>query len=409
MNPPLFAQLKHWRRMMLVLLFCCPYSLHAANTLVVGSKTTVDGGGTTKNRGPSADGNATSMFTAGANQIVIAHSGGLQYSNLKLQLQADTAGNGNTGAIYCAPGGMGGPITLESHFVKAPYSYGGHQLFKTNMTGLYFTMRMYNIYSYATTSTDDIYIGDAAQQSLNLRSTSCASSLGWYLQLGGIVANIDISFYNDATFDPDATGSISLLSDTSYHYSLKNLSPGGGLVTHTIYQSYNLANITLSTPTCSSAILAGNTVSKGDTVALGEYSPKEIIDGVAGIPFAINLQNCYRVTNVELKMTTGAPAMSATLLGNSLTANAANGVGVEIKGQSNSHYAEVTLIPNDANSVYKDYVNTADTSNGIIGSGASGTAANQTLNFVATLKQDNNQQIRGGDFKATAVFSITYP
>lgn len=163
---------------MLVLLFCCPYSLHAANTLVVGSKTTVDGGGTTKNRGPSADGNATSMFTAGANQIVIAHSGGLQYSNLKLQLQADTAGNGNTGAIYCAPGGMGGPITLESHFVKAPYSYGGHQLFKTNMTGLYFTMRMYNIYSYATTSTDDIYIGDAAQQSLNLRSTTCASSLG---------------------------------------------------------------------------------------------------------------------------------------------------------------------------------------------------------------------------------------
>lgn len=108
-------------------------------------------------------------------------------------------------------------------------------------------------------------------------------------------------------------------------------------------------------------------------------------------------------------MTTGAPAMSATLLGNSLTANAANGVGVEIKGLSNSHYAEVALIPNNANSVYKAYVDTTDASNGIIGSGASGSAANQTLNFVATLKQDNNQQIRAGDFKATAVFSITYP
>ncbi|WP_233929077.1 fimbrial protein [Escherichia albertii] len=101
--------------------------------------------------------------------------------------------------------------------------------------------------------------------------------------------------------------------------------------------------------------------------------------------------------------------MSASLLGNSLTADAAAGVGVEITGASNSHFPEMVLLPNDYSSVYKAYVDNPDNSNGIIGAGTSGTPASQQLDFIATLKQDNNQQIRAGDFKATAVFSITYP
>lgn len=267
---------------------------------------------------------------------------------------------------------------------------------------------MHDIYSYNTTSTTDIYIGEAQRQTISLVSRSCGPS-GWYQKLGGIVANIEIDFYNDGTFNPDSTGSISLLSDTSYHYVFNNNSPGGSLHSFNIYQTYNLANITLSSPTCTSAILSGNTVTQGDTVALGEYAPKEIIDGAAGIPFAITLQNCYRASNVEVKLTTGAPAMSASLLGNSLTADAAAGVGVEITGASNSHFPEMVLLPNDYSSVYKAYVDNPDNSNGIIGAGTSGTPASQQLDFIATLKQDNNQQIRAGDFKATAVFSITYP
>ncbi|MEN1932950.1 hypothetical protein P4909_08295 [Escherichia coli] len=69
----------------------------------------------------------------------------------------------------------------------------------------------------------------------------------------------------------------------------------------------------------------------------------------------------------------------------------------------------MVLKPNDASSIYKAYGDNPETSNGIIGSNASGSPADQTLNFTATLKQDGNQQIRGGDFKATGVFSITYP
>lgn len=401
--------LLNWGKILLLLLPLYSGYLQAANTLIVGSKTTADGSGTSKNKGPAGDGYSTTTFTTGNSQMVIGRATTLQYSNIKLQLQADTAGNGNTGALYCAPGGMGGPITLESHFLKAPYVFNNHQLFKTNIQGLYFTMRMYNLWSYATSSPDDFYVGDAAQQTLNLHSTSCPSDLGWYQQLGGLVSNIDIDFYNDATFDPNASGSIALLSDTTYHYSLKNLSPGGNLNTHTIFQTFNMGNVTLTSPTCSSAILSGSSVSNGDTVGLGEYSSQEVIDGLNGVPFSIVLKGCYRVTNIDVKLTTGAPAVSTSLLGNSLTTDAASGVGVEIKGESNSHYPEVVLKPNDASSIYKAYGDNPETSNGIIGSNASDSPADQTLNFTATLKQDGNQQIRGGDFKATGVFSITYP
>lgn len=401
--------LPKWAKILLLLLPLYSGYLQAANTLIVGSKTTSDGSGINKNRGPAGDGYSTTTFTTGNSQIVIGRATTLQYSNIKIQLQADTAGNGNTGVIYCAPGGMGGPISLESHFVASPYVYNNHKLFKTNMPGLYFTMRMYNLWSYALTSSEDFYIGDTNPYSLNLHSTICAKSLGWYQTLGGLVASIDIDFYNDATFDPNASGSVALLSDTTYHYSLKNQSPGGNLVTKTIYQTFNMGNVTLTSPTCSSAILSGSSVSKGDTAGLGEYSSKEVIDGLNGVPFSIVLKGCYRVTNIDVKLTTGAPAVSTSLLGNSLTTNAASGVGVEIKGESNSHYPEVVLKPNDASSIYKAYGDNPETSNGIIGSNASGSPADQTLNFTATLKQDGNQQIRGGDFKATGVFSITYP
>ena len=388
----------------LLLLSLTTGSLHAAPTLIVGDKS-----GSNTYRGPSGNGYATTAFSVGANQIIIARASGLQPSNLILKLGATDTANGNTGMIYCSVS-MGNPLTLESHFVASPYSYNGHQLFRTNVTGLYFTMHMYSMRSFLTTSTDDFYVGDQKQQALTFRNNYCSTTAGEYLAVGGFIAYIDIEFYNDATFNPDTTGAISLLSDASYHYSITNLNPGGILFSKYIYQTFNLSNVTLSSPTCTAAVLSGNSV-QGDTVSLGEYNPRDVVDGVAGIPFAINLQNCYRVNNIEVKMTTGAPAMSAALLGNSLTteANAANGLGVEIKGKSNSHFAEVVLHPNDTNSVYKAYGDTTDSSNGIIGNGASGTAATQTLNFVATLKQDNNQQIRGGDFKATAVFSITYP
>ncbi|ALR75488.1 fimbrial protein [[Enterobacter] lignolyticus] len=398
---------------LLLLLLLSSGCLHAADTLVVGNNTY--DGTMTNNKGPKGDANVTASFVAGANTIVIPRATSLQPSNIKLHISSDTGGNGNLGMIYCAAGGFGGPIYLYPQLLSSGYTYNNHKLFKTNVQGLYYTMHMYHLWSYATSSNLDFYIGDNGQASYpldDLHSTSCSDGkTSDYQTLGGLVSDIDIEFYNDQTFNPNTTGSISLVSNgTPYLYYLHNPNPGGALSSGSryIYQSVNLSNVYLSSPTCTTAILTGKTVTK-DTVSLGEYSPQQIIDGATGVPFSIELQGCYRVSNIEVKLMTGAPAASASLLGNSLTSNNAGGVGVEIKGQSNSHYAEIAMKPNDASSVYKAYNDGTDSTNGIIGSGGSGTPASQILNFTATLKQDGNQQIRGGDFKAVGVFSMTYP
>lgn len=100
--------LKLWCGILLLLFSVCSGSLQAANTIVTGSKTTWDNSSNSdKNKGPLTDGNATTMFNAGASQIVIKGSSVLQYSNIRLQFQADTAVNPNTGVIYCSPNGGG--------------------------------------------------------------------------------------------------------------------------------------------------------------------------------------------------------------------------------------------------------------------------------------------------------------
>lgn len=111
--------LPKWAKILLLLLPLYSGYLQAANTLIVGSKTTSDGSGINKNRGPAGDGYSTTTFTTGNSQIVIGRATTLQYSNIKIQLQADTAGNGNTGVIYCALGD-GRPHFTGKSFCRKP-------------------------------------------------------------------------------------------------------------------------------------------------------------------------------------------------------------------------------------------------------------------------------------------------
>lgn len=242
MNTQLFSRFKRWCLTLLVLLPFYSGCLHSADTIIVGDKSY--SGSTNNNAGPQGDGNATATFSTGANQIVIPTSAGLQSSNLRLQLGSmDSASSGN-GLIYCGAGGMGTPLTLESHFVDAQVSADGHKLFKTNVQGLYFRMHMYRVSSFKTTSSSDIYIGDTPQQTLTLipDSSVCVANQGKYTAIGGLVSKIDIEFYNDGTFNPNTTGSIALLSNKGYHYSVTNAAPGGALTSHSIYQTFNMGN-----------------------------------------------------------------------------------------------------------------------------------------------------------------------
>ncbi|MEO3989985.1 fimbrial protein [Pseudocitrobacter cyperus] len=99
-----------------------------------------------------------------------------------------------------------------------------------------------------------------------------------------------------------------------------------------------------------------------------------------------------------------------TLLANTLTTDsAASGVGIEIQGKSTSISKQMVIVPNDASSVYRDYQPEIDTTNGIYGKGGTGVPLARTLHFQATMMRDGTSVISPGDFKATAIFSVTYP
>ncbi|MGE2658484.1 fimbrial-like adhesin, partial [Escherichia coli] len=301
--------------------------------------------------------------------------------------------------------------------------YGGHKLFKTSVPGLYYTMLISRVWSAYNTTTDiqspGIYIGDTSTQQFHfsitdndLQTKGCnkANSYDKFWAIGGVVHDITVEFYTDASFDPTLNQQVQLSSSSDYLYAFKAYSPGTRVVDHShhLYVNFTLNNVKLTLPTCFTSILTGSSVN-GSTVRMGEYSSGTIKNGASPVPFDISLQNCIRVRNIETKLVTGKVGTENTqLLGNTLTGStAAKGVGVLIEGLATSKNPLMTLKPNDATSIYKDYETEDDTSDGVYPNQGSGTS--QPLHFQATLKQDGNIAIESGEFKATSTFQVTYP
>ncbi|MEO3989984.1 fimbrial protein [Pseudocitrobacter cyperus] len=288
------AQWGAYRPLLLALfLLLCASEALAKGSFLVGNETS-------STQGPNGDGASTTNFSTGSNTLVIPRASALQPSNIRLTLNVDTASGANNGQVFCVGMSTTSPITLESKFIDSGASYGGHKLFKTNIQGLYFTAYIHNITTKAITASEAFYIGDQAQQPVNFDNNKCGFITG-YQVFGGFVATIDLEFYNDATFNPDTSGSISLLSSDGSHFSLKNYNPGKGYALYSIKATLDLNNVVLSSPTCFTYALSGSSV-VASTVKMGTYNPATIIDGATPVDFDIALNNCYRVTNIETRL-----------------------------------------------------------------------------------------------------------
>lgn len=413
-------------------LFIIIFSGLLINTgFAAGTKTFVAGNdrGLGNDKGPSGDGSSNLTYALGSGSSLVFYktdSPSAQPANVKLKYpKIDTGYDvGGTGFIYCTKhkNASGMKMQLTHSMVSANKTYGGHNLYKTNIQGLYYYISISNPYSSNASISlpmSTTYIGDMDSVPLTItdNNNSCDDETGLsitspsYQSYGGIVSDMEIEFFTDNTFSPN-NGAILELLTSNPSYLLKYHTDGAGskIVTTSMFIKFSLASVTITNPTCFTTVLGGNSVVNGNEVQLGSYSPQSIKDGVADVPFTIELQNCIRVTNIQVKLKTNNSAKDATLLGNTLTGNtAASGVGVLIQGEQTTKSSKMVLKPNDAASVYKDYEDETDASNGIYGGGAEGSPTSQTLHFLATLKQDSSQIIIPGQFKATGVFSITYP
>ncbi|EFJ7399973.1 fimbrial-like adhesin [Escherichia coli] len=411
------------KRLIFLLLCTTSFSLYANNTIFV-----VGAGNADSYNGPSGNGRATFRYSTTSNNLVFYKptGPGIVKTNVKLYWsQLDTAGGGNTGLVYCNRAGSASdePILIKPKMVESGLTYGGNKLFKTSVTGLYYTLTISNIWTAWDTITNisSIVVGNRpngeydgfrfqiTNSNVN-QGCNNASTTSKYAAIGGIMQSLTIEFYTDDTFDPMQNQNVTLLRTADHLYEFKTEGAGGGINEHSksIYVDFDLVNITITLPTCFTSVLTGTSVS-GSTVKMGEYTSEQIKNGATPVPFDISLQNCVRVRNIETKLVSNKiGSENRKLLGNTLTdSDAAKGVGVLIEGLLTSQSPQMVLEPNVSSSIYKDYEYDDDTTGGVYPNNGSGTT--QALHFQATLQQDGTVPIEAGEFKATSTFQVTYP
>lgn len=390
-------------------------SSYAIETFVLGNNT---GAATSGSPGPSADGSRRMIYSSKPT-VIFSRTSELAPANVKLNWDSSHGKASSTEALYCTRNEAGSGdnrLSLESSYVSAGH-YGGVEIFKTNITGLYFSLQLKSFSSN--------YMAKVSPATLNITSGLTPGALNLTLDSSNhcntknITGEVDyatwggLAFYSTMTFYTDQTytsgqSSVSLLKTANYDFRFRNDNPGSGIKSYYMNVIYDISSLVVSETTCTTQpVVSGNSVS-GTTVDLGTYSPNDIIKGAAPVPFAIKLAGCKGLRNINVTLSTTTMAHSPTLLGNILTANNATGVGVEISGAANNYSSQMVMIPNDTTSIYNDQRDTSSDNN-IYGSGESGTTQSHTLNFLATLKRDGTQQIGSGHFKANGIFTIDYP
>lgn len=393
----------------ITLFLTCP--AHAYYTYVVGDYYSADS--VRHNFGPQADATYTKQRVMG--KTVAYHSeSGLRELVVYDWGGMDTSEDG--GYAYCiANESFDAPLRLKRGYgTPAGQTPDGHAMWKTNITGLYFAVEVYALYTAnSTLSTelpfwmDNDYVNIHFTPTGDLKKACDTTIVTTYAIAGGIGISTRIHLYADNTFKPDADipiTDVDFLKPDGYDLVFDNPTTKAGS-NHKIYFNFDTTGFNAVWPSCTASTVSGTNV-KGSTLDFGSYNRKQITEGIEALPFQINLADCSYIKNIEVKLASTAIGSDNTLLSNTLTgSSAASGIGVQIQGVQTNLSNQMVLIPGDANSIYKyspyasqsDYIDSANE------------YPTHTLNFLATLKQDNNNPITAGDFKATGTFQMTYP
>ncbi|ECC8921566.1 hypothetical protein DUQ00_03055 [Salmonella bongori] len=366
--------------------------------------------------GPTADGYSKMTYPSGRT-VYFSRTSQLAPANVTINWNGSHgSASNNTAGLYCntSDSGTSNPLSFESGLVSAG-SYGGVDIFKTNITGLYFslTLRSFSAYGLHVDAPSSLPVVDGTMSNvIKVTDTDgChivnAPENAEYFSMGGIGFYAAITFYTDQTYTP-GNSTITLLKKGDYHLRLLNENPGPGIHNYAENITFDISAVTVAEPTCTTQPVASGSSVSGTTVDLGSYSPNDIIKGVSAVPFSIKLAGCKGLRNINVTLTSTTVASSPTLLGNILTSNHATGVGVEISGAANNYSSQMVMIPNDTTSVYNDQRDTSSDDN-IYGTSENGQVQSQTLNFLAMLKRDGNQKIGSGNFKANGIFTFDYP
>ncbi|EHZ3050421.1 fimbrial protein [Salmonella enterica subsp. enterica] len=378
-----------------------------------------NGGHTSEYGGPTSDGTNKLIYPNGRT-VYFSRTSELAPANVTINWNSAHGSASANNGLYCYVEEEGqkttGTLSVESGLVSAG-KYGGVDIFKTNITGLYFslTLRGFNTYALSLSNPTLSIQNGIMHNVISVTSNSgggCKGNdgrvnSGDYYTWGGISFYASVTFYTDQTYTP-GNSTVTLLKKGDYHVRIGNENPGAGIKNYYENVTFDISAVTVAEPTCTTQPVASGSSVSGTTVDLGHYSPNDIINGATAVPFSIKLAGCRGLRNINVTLTSTTVAKTPTMLGNILSGNHATGVGLEISGAANSYSQQMVMIPNDTTSIYNDQRDTSSDDN-IYGSSENGVVQSQTLNFLATLKRDGTQQIGSGNFKANGIFTIDYP
>lgn len=368
--------------------------------------------------GPTRDGTRVMTYPSGR-VVYFSRTSELAPANVKINWNGNHGSSSDDIGVFCSISSQGtsNPLSIESGLISAG-SYSGVDIFKTNITGLYFSLTLRSMSSYTLTVkpvSNPLQIQNGIMHNvISIKDGDGCTGPNHsdpveteYYTWGGLSFYAEITFYTDQTYTP-VSSTISLLKNSDYHLRIWNENPGPGINGYYEKVTFNISAVTVAEPTCTTQPVASGSSVSGSTVNLGSYSPNDIINGATAVPFSIQLAGCKGLRNINVTLASTTVATDATLLGNILTLNQATGVGLEIRGAANSYSTETLIIPNESTSVYNDQRDTSSDDN-IYGSSENGKVQTHTLNFLATLKRDSNQKIGSGNFKANGIFTLDYP
>lgn len=349
------------------------------------------------------------------NPIAIHNGSGLREISVSNNATELDPGTG----LSCNRDGDNHVLVLYHGYTDSGKTYNNNKLWETNTTGMYIGLEVTAInfggqywdktpfwINWNSGNTPNAQKFDLTNiTSRDDRFGNCSRVTNYtYYGLGGIVLWVKYHLFIDDSFDPAGATSLSVSLKKQQSYDFQFASSPAFTGSYSVNYTISPNDLRINYPTCQANAVTGDGVTNS-TVPFGEYSAKDIPANNITRKFSIKLSNCAYVKELNVTLSsTAVGEQDKTLLGNTLTSSAANGIGVMIEGEENPNSpADWTLLnPNISSSIYS-FTNSPDYKNSERGN------AEQVMNFQATLKQDGSKTITPGQFKATGKFTITYP
>ncbi|MFH0476032.1 fimbrial protein [Kluyvera ascorbata] len=329
-------------------------------------------------------GTTTLVNGISSNNIRWSQSSGPRYSDDEVLLATVDLTLSPSLQSTCSTGNDGEVLKekLDGSYVRASSAYDdGAAWYYTNIPGIYFTAKIYSdagggFFKGSDSSSDDGWVVVEADHNDERWKNKTWKAL------------IHIYQYN-YEFGGNTSGLTTLTPKTSF--SLGQMAIGDRTDSNNKPWTFNVTpssfQIPIITTTCQAAALSDGSTN----IDLGDYMFADFNQSTRSKDVYVQLKGCNNLFGADVKITSNKTTGSSNdLLGNTLTSNAASGVGVKLL----SGWSYSQLIPNSSLETRYSF-NTG-----------SNTTAN-VFSFSAQLVKDGNP-MKAGEFKAAATVLMSY-